>query len=111
MLASAYRVLTKDQLVSVGPVLWTAFILHTSVDGGDVHVYDGMDAVSGTLAAHIVGWANDVNFGSFHSPILFNSGIYVDIGSNVHHFAIYFIPLRGGSPLQPYPGFMFPVTD
>jgi hypothetical protein len=102
MLVSAYRVLTADQIVNEGPTLLTGFILHASVDGAGFHVYDGLDAESGTLVAHIVGWASDVNFGSFHSPIFLNNGLYVDIGANIHHAAIYYVPLRGNSPLQPY---------
>jgi hypothetical protein len=81
------------------------------VDGSGIHIYDGMDALSGILAAHLVGWASDVNSCMFTFPVLFNNGIYIDVGANVHHAMIYYIPLRGGSPLQPYPGFMFPTPQ
>jgi hypothetical protein len=108
MLASAYRVLTTDQIVNEGPTLITGFNLHVSVDGAGVHIYDGLDAESGFLVMHVVGWANDVNFGAFHIPILLNNGLFVDVGANLHHFSIFYIPLRGGSPLQAYSGFEIP---
>ena len=106
MLASAYRVLTTDQLVNEGPTLLTGFNLHVSVDGAGVHIYDGMDTLSGQLVIHLVGWASDVNFGSFSSPILLNNGLYVDVGASLHHFTVFYIPLRGNSPLRAYPGFI-----
>ena len=105
IIPSAYRILTGDQIVNEGPTLWCGFILHVSVDGAGVHVYDGLDTLSGILAAHIVGGASDVNWGQFPFPILLNNGLFVDVGANVHHFMLNYIPLRGGSPLTIYPGF------
>jgi hypothetical protein len=105
MLASAYRVLTADQLVNEGPTLLTGFNLHVSADGAGVHIYDGMDVLSGQLVMHIVGWASDVNFGAFQFPILLNNGLFVDVGANLHHVTVFYIPLRGNSPLRAYPGF------
>jgi hypothetical protein len=106
MLAAAYRVLTADQLVNEGPTLFVGFNLHVSADGAGIHIYDGMDVLSGALVMHIVGWASDVNFGSFSYPVLLNNGLYVDVGANLHHLSVFYIPLRGNSPLAAYPGFM-----
>jgi len=102
MLVSAYRTLSIDQIINEGPTLLTGFQIHASADGGIVTVYDGLDATSGVIAAHGVGWANDTNPIMFPSPVFLNNGLFVDVGANVHHVSVYFIPLRGNSPLQPY---------
>jgi len=111
MLVTAYRVLTADQIVNEGPTLFCGFILHASVDGSGVHIYDGLDAVSGILAAHIVGWASDVNAHDWNKPVFLNNGLFVDVGANVHHFSVYYIPLRSGSPISVYPGFDIPLKE
>lgn len=106
MLVSAYRTLSADQIINEGPTLLTGFQIHASVDGGLISIYDGLDAVSGFLVAHAAGWANDTNPTIFFSPIFLNNGLFVDIGANIHHASIYYVPLRGNSPLLAYPAFV-----
>lgn len=111
MLASAYRRLTSDQLVTPGPCLFVGYSLNVSTDGGSVNIYDGNDTLSGQLVDTVEGLANVNNHAEFHTPIIFNNGIYVDIGSNVTSITVFYIPLRGNSPLQAYPGFMLQGSE
>ena len=111
LLASAYRTLTADQLVNEGPTLLCGYELNVSTDGGGVTVYDGMDAISGSALPVIQGLASETKSYNYGPPVLFNNGLYVDIGANVTSFVVYYIPLRGGSPLQAYPGFMISEMD
>jgi hypothetical protein len=106
MFASAYRKLTADQLVNEGPTLVTGYNLNVSTDGGDVTLYDGMDTDSGSKVITLNGLAATNDHEQFSFPVLYNNGLYVDIGANVTEFTIYYIPLRGNSPLKAYPGFM-----
>ena len=106
MFASAYRRLTTDQLVTSSPCLITGYSLNVSTDGGSVAIYDGHDTSSGWPVDTIEGLANVNNHAQFDFPVMLNNGLYVDVGSNVTSFTIYYIPLRGNSPLQAYPGFM-----
>lgn len=107
MLASAYRALVNDQLVNEGPTLVTGYELEVSADGGDATLYDGLDVLSGTKVVTVNALASDHKAVAYQTPVLYNNGLFVDIGSNVTLLTVYFIPLRGNSPLQPYPGFMF----
>ena len=111
MFASAYRALTADQLVNEGPTLVTGYELNVSTDGGDVTVYDGLETLSGTKVWQIQGLASDNKSRDLHTPVLFNNGLFVDVGSNVTLFTIHYIPLRGNSPLRAYPGFMMAETE
>lgn len=106
MLASAYRYLVSDQQVLKVPCLITGWVLSASADGGIVNVYDGLDELSGQLIFTAEGLNTQVNHAEYASPIMCNNGLFVDIGANVTSFTIFYIPLRGNSPLQPYPGFM-----
>lgn len=106
MLACAYRSLTADQLVNEGPTLLVGCQLHASADGGTADIYDGLDTLSGAHVFDLTGWANDPNPIMFTIPVLLNNGLYVDVGANVHHVTVYYIPLRGASPLSAYPAFM-----
>lgn len=111
MFASAYRRLTADQLVNEGPCLITGWSINASADGGIVAIYDGLDTDSGAIIEQVEGLASVNNHAEQHTPILCNNGLYVDIGANVTAFTIYYIPLRGNSPLQAYPGFMMPESE
>jgi hypothetical protein len=111
IMAAAYRILSADQIVNEGPTLLTGIAMHVAVDGGGVAIYDGLDALSGALVLDLEGWANDTNPNNFTFPILLNNGLFVDIGSNIHHVTVFYIPLRGNSPLQPYPGFIVMESD
>lgn len=111
MFASAYRRLTADQLVNEGPCLITGWSINASADGGIVTIYDGLDTESGTVIEQVEGLASVNNHAEQHTPILCNNGLYIDIGANVTGFTVYYIPLRGNSPLRAYPGFMMTGGD
>jgi hypothetical protein len=106
MLAAAYRRLTADQTVSEGPTLITGYSLEASADGGVVTLYDGLDALSGAEIQTVTGLNSDNRERDFSIPVLCNNGLFVDVGANVTAFTVYFVPLRGNSPLAAYPGFM-----
>jgi hypothetical protein len=106
MLAAAYRRLTADQQVIIGPCLITGYSLEASADGGIVTVYDGLGTLSGVVIQSITGLASNNRERDFSIPVLCNTGLYVDIGANVTALTIYYIPLRGNSPLAAYPGYM-----
>lgn len=111
MFAAAHKRITIDTLITPTPALLTGYSLNASVDGGSVAIYDGQDTQSGELVDSVEGLASVNNHAEFHTPILMNNGLYIDIGSNVTSFTVYYIPLRGNSPLKVYPGFMMTESD
>jgi hypothetical protein len=111
MIACAYRALTADQLVNEGPTLVTGWVLNNSLDSGLVNVYDGMDTLSGTLVWQIQALASYNKSREITFPVLFGTGLYVDIGAGVTRFTVEYIPLRSASPLTAYENFILKSLD
>ena len=63
----------------------------TSGGAGTVDVYDGFDA-TGELIDTFQAAASDVDVHIFERGLQLRSGIYVDLGSNVSAFTLYYIP-------------------
>lgn len=85
--------ITADTVVSTEPVLLYGVIFLTSVTGGDVTIYNGQDAASGSQFARLEGTANVTNSFSPAKAILLDMGLFVDVGSNVTEVVVIYDPL------------------
>lgn len=91
--AHAWYRTTADQLAVGGPGVLHRVILLVSTTGGDVTIYDGLDASSGRLIATLKGTANvslPVDFGGLQ----LDRGLFIDIGSNVSEVTAVFDPVE-----------------
>lgn len=87
--------LTADQLVSKVPT----FVKHVCLTAGTggaatALVYNGVD-VSGELKIALSAIASTHFEDTYETPICFDKGIYIDVGSNVTLFTIQFREERG----------------
>lgn len=85
---------TQDSIINEGQSVVYGLKIEASVDGGDVSLYEGLDASSGRLEGTYKALQNDRKPFGFPVGIYFDRGIYVDIGSNVTAVTIYWLPLR-----------------
>ena len=67
--------------------------LLVSTTGGDVTIYDGLDASSGRLIATIKGTANVSSILDF-GGLQLDRGLFIDIGSNVSEVTAVFDPVE-----------------
>lgn len=74
--------LTADQLVNEGRTYLYGLVVNASADGGVVTLYDGHNT-NGRLIGVFDGFAAGVNSISFPRPLCLETGLYVDVGSNV----------------------------
>lgn len=75
--------LTASNVVWNGPVRLYGAVLLVSVAGGDVTLYDGVDAVSGRQVLRLEGTADESRPVMFSPPLVLDLGLYVAVGSNV----------------------------
>lgn len=106
MIASAYAQDNSDSLICKVPALLTGILIHSTDATGKITLYDGQDALSGRLFGNVASPSGTPFIYALHSPVLFENGIYVTVTATIEDYTIFYIPLRGSSPLQPYPGFM-----
>lgn len=85
--------LTQDQAVAHGPCLLYGLVLLTSVTGGDVTVYDGVDSGAGRRILRAEGTADESRPVLFPVPLHCDGGIYVDVGTSVTEVLILWQPL------------------
>jgi hypothetical protein len=94
MKGSGWRRLTADDIVQEGKAVLYGLVIRTSVTGGDVSIYDGLDASSGRFIDTFEGIANEsrpISFGP--RGIHIDRGIFVDIGSNVDSVLVLYDPV------------------
>jgi hypothetical protein len=90
---TAWKNFTADTLVSRGPSLLHAVLLLTSSDGGDITIYEGQDANSGTKIARLEGNADTTKVVRFSPPLPCQRGLYVDVGSSVTEVTVHYSQL------------------
>lgn len=83
----------SDSAINTGPCVVAGLIINASVDGGDVSLYDGNDALSGRLFDTFQGLANESKPIPFPAPVHFEQGIYIDVGSNITSVTVIWLPL------------------
>lgn len=103
MISSAFQRETGDSLICKVPALVTGILVHSVDATGKITLYDGQDANSGRLFGNVASSSGTPCIYPLHSPILFESGIYVTVTATLEDYTIFFIPVRGNSPLQAYP--------
>ena len=87
MAGKGYYQSSVDAVVHQGPLVLYCVILLTSVTGGDITVYDGLDATSGRKVVRIEGQA-DVSNAVELGGVILSRGLMVDVGSNVTEYTI-----------------------
>ncbi len=106
MLSSAYMRSAVETLICKVPALLTGVVVHSTDATGKINLYDGQDSGSGRFFGNIGSPTNVPFLYMIPVPVLFENGIYVTVTATIEDFTILYIPLRGSSPLMPYPGFM-----
>ena len=81
---------TGDSVISTGPCLLHGLVLLASGGGGDVTLYDGVDALAGRKIGTFEGANNESRPVNFSPPLKCEQGLYVDVGSNVTECLISF---------------------
>ena len=84
--------LTSDNIVNEGNTLLFGLHIDASADGGDVSLYEGLDASSGRLLGTFKGIANDVNKVTYPYPVFLDRGLFVDVGSSVTAVTLFWLP-------------------
>lgn len=84
----------SDQLINQGKTIFAGLIIEASADPGDVTIYDGLDTSSGRLFGKIKGLANDSKIAGMPAPVHFDSGLYIDVGSNITGVTVIWLPVR-----------------
>lgn len=79
----AYSPVTVDTLLNSGPTLLFGLVVLTSVTGGDVTLYDGLDTSAGRLVGRFEGEADISNPIMFVVAVPLGRGLFVDVGSNI----------------------------
>lgn len=80
-----------DSVISTGPCLLSDVVLLVATTGGDVTLYDGVDALAGRKIGRFEGSANQSKPIHFEPPLLCQQGLYVDVGANVTECLVCFI--------------------
>ena len=93
MQATGFTRITADRIINEGATLFYGVIIEASADGGDVSIYEGMDALSGRLFSTLKALANDREIGAPGSPVFFDRGLFVDVGTNVTAVTVLWVPV------------------
>ena len=83
----------SDSVITQGKCVVAGLIINASTDAGDVSLYDGLDTLSGRLFDTFQGLANESKVISFPAQIHFDSGLLIDIGSNITSVTVIWLPL------------------
>lgn len=91
----AHEAVDADRRVAQGPGNYYGGVLLASSAGyATVNVYDG-DNTNGELIASFVAGASLVDRDVRHVGVHYERGLFVDIGSNVSKFTIYYDVFKG----------------
>jgi hypothetical protein len=66
-----------SRCVNEGKTLFFGLVFSATADGGVVTVYDGIDAVSGTVRYVLTGKHDEINQLVLDPPVLFENGLYI----------------------------------
>lgn len=89
-----------DTMISNKLCYLHGLLLNVATSGGDITLYNGRDATSGRKVMVVKALANVTNPIAFATPVLFESGLFVDIGSNVNSVTLFIC--YGCKPNWPY---------
>lgn len=92
-----WRWITQDTLINEGETLLHKLMVNASVSGGDVTLYEGLDASSGRMIGIFTALANSVVTLNFDGLYL-DRGLFVDIGSNINGVLVVYDTLRNENP-------------
>ncbi len=84
------KIEADKQLLLPGAVYFGGILLATSGGAATVAVYDGQDT-SGDLIDYFSAAASSRDRNHLHTGIPLRTGLYVDIGSNVDEFTVFFL--------------------
>jgi hypothetical protein len=83
---------TADRLVNSGPTLVYGWVFDCSADESVLTLYNGQDTGSGEIKFHTEGWNIGANPVILGVPVLFDKGLYVDLGTGVTDCTILWFP-------------------
>lgn len=96
MTISSFANITATTLINEGQSLLHSVIILASAAGGDLTVYEGLDASSGRKVATVKGAANVSSQIRFSPPLLLARGLLVVIGSSITEATITWSPAAEG---------------
>ncbi len=100
MRGHGYRYLTADEIVAEHPLILRGLVLLVSTTGGDVTLYDGLEAAGGRLIGRfeaIADQSTPIDLFGLHVE----HGLFVDIGSNVTSVLVVYDPLHSPDFMDP----------
>ena len=93
-LGCAFANTNADLLVNEGETLFYGVLLLVSTTGGDVTLYEGLDAYSGRKIGRFEGIADQSTPVIFSMPIYLERGLFIAVGSNVTEVTVFYQPTR-----------------
>ena len=87
-----YKRVTASAIINEGVTWLYGLLLLTSVTGGDVTLYEGTDAVSGTPIARFEAIADETKPIVLPVPLRLERGLYVAVGANVTEVTLFWAP-------------------
>jgi len=94
MLGTGNINLTADNIVIPTPVLLAGLTITVSVAGGDVTLYNGLDAASGIKVHKFVNGVAGTMQVNFIPPLNLERGLFLDVGSNVTEVSLQIVPFE-----------------
>lgn len=86
-----------DTIVNEGETLLHGCVILASAAGGEVQLFDGLDADSGRLIARIKGNANESIPILFYKPLRLDRGLFVDVIASVSGILVFYDPVSNES--------------
>ena len=82
-----------DTIVNEGETLLYGCVILASAAGGEVQLFDGLDADSGRLISRIKGNANESIPIIFNKPLRLDRGLFVDVIASVSGILVCYDPV------------------
>ncbi|GAH98244.1 unnamed protein product, partial [marine sediment metagenome] len=92
-----WQYITADRIVNEGETLLYQILINASADGGDISVYEGLDAQSGRLVGTFVSLQNHMSSINFHG-IFLDRGLFIDVGTSITGVLVIYDTLREVNP-------------
>jgi hypothetical protein len=86
--------MAADRYVNPGPCyLFSATLVSTSAGVSTASIYDGA-GTGGERKVDLSAYADGSDPRSWYPPLVFNQGLYIDVGSNVSSVVVQFLPIK-----------------